>query len=247
MQISPRCYALTGFAYTPPWGVNAGIVAGNETTLIVDSGPTRLAAETILGYARVIRPANRLLVINTEQHLDHIGGNCLFVEEGIDVYGHKDINRSDADLQADIKEYHSCISDKARRDRHEEEFLFARTVIINPTKKITTDMRFDLGGLTVEIIMTPGHTPTNLGVVVPSDRVAYCGDAVVSGYSPNLGGGTSDDWRIWLESLKRIAGLNVEVLVCGHGGVLRGASVAAEIGRVRGILEMATKESKEPG
>ncbi|HTS47380.1 MAG TPA: hypothetical protein VMH05_05520 [Bryobacteraceae bacterium] len=37
MRLSQHCYALTGLGYVPPWSVNAGIVAGRETTLIVDT------------------------------------------------------------------------------------------------------------------------------------------------------------------------------------------------------------------
>ena len=40
VQLGPHCYALAGFAYRPPWSVNAGFVCGNRRTLIVDTGPT---------------------------------------------------------------------------------------------------------------------------------------------------------------------------------------------------------------
>ncbi len=56
MRLSAHCYALTGFAYLPPWAVNAGFVAGRERTLVVDSGPTALAAATILGSAMTAIP-----------------------------------------------------------------------------------------------------------------------------------------------------------------------------------------------
>jgi hypothetical protein len=48
-QRSPHSRALTGFAYVPPWTVNAGFVWGSQRTLIVDTGPTVLAAATIVG------------------------------------------------------------------------------------------------------------------------------------------------------------------------------------------------------
>ena len=44
MRLSPRCFAVTGLAYIPPWSVNAGFVAGEHTTLVVDTGANALAA-----------------------------------------------------------------------------------------------------------------------------------------------------------------------------------------------------------
>ena len=51
-----------------------------HTTLIVDAAANALAAATIHGYATIARPGNRLGVIDTEKHFDHIGGNAYFRE-----------------------------------------------------------------------------------------------------------------------------------------------------------------------
>ena len=246
MQLSTHCYALTGFAYIPPWSVNAGIVVGQETTLVVDSGPTQQAAATIYGYARALRASNKLLVINTEQHLDHIDGNSYFADRGIDIYGHRGIRRNDADLQSDIDAYIASVPDPVRRERPEGRIPFTDTHITNPNKRIDQDMSLDLGGVTVEVVLTPGHTPTNLCVVVPADRVVFCGDCVVSGYLPNLEGGDAAAWATWLKSLDRLASFEPEVLVCGHGPVVQGAAVPLEIARVRAAIQEAIATGKPP-
>ncbi len=246
MQIAAHCFALTGFAYIPPWSVNAGIIAGNEKTLVIDSGPTRLAAETILGYAFAVRPTNTVVVVNTERHLDHIGGNSFFIEHGFEVYGHAGIQRSDEELKSDVDEFNRSISNSVRRERQEGTHLFANTRIANPTKILSSEMEFDLGGVTIRILLTPGHTPTNLCVYLGTEQVLYCGDTATSGYIPNLEGGTASSWQQWLLSLDRIAALPPRVLVCGHGPVLRGGEVKSEIQRVRAILERALQEGRAP-
>ncbi|MBN9387005.1 MAG: hypothetical protein J0I20_03040 [Chloroflexi bacterium] len=58
MRLSKSCYAVTGLAFEPPWSVNAGFVAGEKRTLIIDSGANTLAARTILGYAQAVKPDN---------------------------------------------------------------------------------------------------------------------------------------------------------------------------------------------
>ena len=239
MQLASRCFAVLGLAYVPPWTVNAGFVMGDTHTLVIDTGANASAAATIHGYAAAVRPTNDILVINTEQHLDHVSGNAYFRDLGIDVYGHARIARTDDDLADGIEEYNVCIPNAIRRDHHEGAIAFVNTRMANPNKPIVADMDLELGRLGVQIILTPGHTPTNLSVFVPGDDVLFCGDCVVSDYLPNLEGGTEKDWQVWLRSLDRIRALGPNILVPGHGRVVQGQEVKLEIQRVRQIVEKA--------
>src|ERR1700691_5277059 len=117
MLLSSRCFALTGLGYLPPWTVNAGFITGDETTLIVDTGANSAAASTVHGYASIARPSNRLRVLNTERHFDHIGGNAFFRERGMDVYGHASIQRSEDEFRAERAEFNAEISNAARREQ----------------------------------------------------------------------------------------------------------------------------------
>ena len=234
VRLGPHCHALAGFAYLPPWSVNAGFVCGERLTLIVDTGPTAHAAATILGYAQAARPGNSVMAVNTELHLDHLAGNSLLRDQGIDVYGHPSVVRTDADLMADVTEYGHSVVAPDRRD--EARLPFLGTHIANPNKVVDRDQCLDLEGVTAELLLVPGHTTANLAVWVAQDRILFSGDTVVSDYRPNLASGTPPDWRRWLLSLHRLESLGAEVLVPGHGRILRGEEVTAEIARIRAIL-----------
>jgi len=104
---------------------------------------------------------------------------------------------------------------------------------------VDRDETLDLEGVTAHLLLIPGHTTANLAVWIPEDRVLYSGDTVVSDYHPNLEAGTPSDWRRWLQSLERLESLGAEVLVPGHGRILRGQEIAAEIARIRAILLLA--------
>ena len=243
MRLSDNCFALLGFAYIPPWTVNAGFVVGQSYTLIVDAGPNTLAAATIHGYATVARPTNAMMVINTEQHLDHIGGNDYFCQQGLDVYGHPAWRRTDEELSDDVSEYNNSVPDSLRRQLQEGQIPFINTRIANPNQFIREDTSFDLGGLTAQIILTPGHTPTNLCVFVPDDGVLFCGDCLVRDYLPNLESGTTKEWKIWLDSLERIRALAPEIVVPGHGRVLQGEEIMLEMERIQQILKESIARS----
>jgi glyoxylase-like metal-dependent hydrolase (beta-lactamase superfamily II) len=246
MHLSPRCFAVTGLGYLPPWTVNAGFITGDETTLIVDTGANAAAASTIHGYASIARPSNRLLVLDTERHFDHIGGNGYFRERGIDVWGHASIQRDEEEFRAEIAEFNGEVSNPARRHRQEAEIFYHGTRLANPNCPVAQDSHLDLGACEIEILLTPGHTPSNLSVYVPSDGVLFSGDCLVNGYLPNLDAGSVADWQIWLQSLDRIAVLAPRFIVPGHGPVAMGDDIPRLIESVREVVGQSIESGRSP-
>lgn len=246
MRLSNRCYAVTGLGYSSPWCVNAGFVTGDKVTLIVDTGANTLAGQTIFGYARAAAPENQLLVINTEKHFDHIGGNSFFREKGIDIWGHREIARTAEEFQAEIAEFNRAIPDPVRRRHDEARAFFWATELANPNRAIERDTRLDLGGCTAEVLLTPGHTPTNLSVWVPGDEVLFTGDCLIREYLPNLDAGGPPDWHTWLQSLERLKSLHPRTVVAGHGPVARAIEVEAMIRTVGKVLEDSIQRRSSP-
>ncbi len=246
MQITEHCYAVTGLAYVPPWSVNAGIVAGHQTTLIIDTSACALSAATVHGYARAVRPQNRLLVINSEKHFDHVGGNSYFRQQGIEILGHPGSVRTASEFLVEKEEFNASISDPVRRGEREELVFYRDTSIAAPTEFVSSDGALELGDLEVRIIMTPGHTRTNLSVFVPGDEVLFSGDCIVAGYLPNLDCGSLADWRSWMESLDRIQQVGPKAIVPGHGPVITGSDVEVHLERIRNFLREALRTGVTP-
>lgn len=246
MRVSERCFAVTGLGYLPPWTVNSGFSTGDETTLIIDTGANAAAASTIHGYATAARPSNRLRVLNTERHFDHIGGNAFFRDLGIDIYGHSSIQRTEEEFRGEVEEFNAQIPNASRRAHKEDQVFYHNTRLANPNCPITADSRMALGSCEIEILLTPGHTPSNLSVWVPSDGVLFCGDCLVNGYLPNLDAGSKDDWLIWLNSLDRISGLAPHTVVPGHGPIAKGSQVSDLIASVREVLIRAIQLGRSP-
>ena len=185
-------------------------------------------------------------MINSEKHFDHIGGNSFFRDRGIDVWGHAGLHRTEEEFQAEIAEFNDDISNSARRERREANVFYGETRLANPNRLIAEDTKFDLGECAVEILLTPGHTSTNLSVWIPDDGVLFTGDCLINGYLPNLDAGTPIDWEIWLKSLDRIAALRPSVVVAGHGAVAQGEEVGRVMDTVRQILEESIARGYSP-
>jgi len=239
MRISGRCFAVTGLAYVPPWSVNSGFVAGDGTTLVIDTGATALSAAAIHGYASAVKPGNRIAVFNTEKHFDHIGGNGFFRERAAEIHGHPFIVRTDEEFAQELGDFNAAIPNRWRRELREENAFYAGTTLANPDRPVRGGDTLELGRCVVEVVSTPGHTPTNLSAWVPEDQVLFCGDCLVNRYVANLDSGGMKDWMEWLNSLERIEKLKPKAIVPGHGPVALEDEVSRLIETVRGEIQRA--------
>jgi glyoxylase-like metal-dependent hydrolase (beta-lactamase superfamily II) len=73
----------------------------------------------------------------------------------------------------------------------------------------------------IQVISTPGHSPGSLCLYWPERKVLFSGDVAFDqgiGRS-DLPGGNS---KLLKESLRRIAQLDIEYLLPGHGNVIAG-------------------------
>jgi glyoxylase-like metal-dependent hydrolase (beta-lactamase superfamily II) len=91
----------------------------------------------------------------------------------------------------------------------------------HPTIAARGELRVDLGGREVHILDTPGHAPGAVCVLLPEMGVLFGGDTVVTAIPPVFRDGRSTALEA---SLRLLAGLALEVLVPGHGDVVRGRS-----------------------
>jgi cyclase len=86
-----------------------------------------------------------------------------------------------------------------------------------PDRTFSGELVLEVGGRHVELIeVGPAHTPGDTLVWVPDDRTIYTGDIVFNGVTPIMWAGPVTNW---IAALERIAALEPEVVVGGHGPV----------------------------
>ena len=84
------------------------------------------------------------------------------------------------------------------------------------TVVFTGDLTLRVGDHTFHLLHTPGHTPGQLAVHVPEERVVFTGDTIFSECQTWL---MTSDVDQWIEALERIRQLDVDRVVPGHGPV----------------------------
>jgi cyclase len=80
----------------------------------------------------------------------------------------------------------------------------------------TGDVVLRVGDHTFNLIHTPGHTPGQIAVHVPEERVVFTGDTVFSEVQTWVMASDVDEW---IEALNTISRLDVDRVVPGHGPV----------------------------
>ena len=84
-----------------------------------------------------------------------------------------------------------------------------------PTETFSGAMELEVGGRRIELIeVGPAHSPGDLIVHVPDERVVFAGDLVFVGVTPIMWVGPVENW---IAGLDRIIELGPRVIVPGHG------------------------------
>lgn len=161
-------------------GVFCYLLVGTEKALLIDTG---------YGYGN-LRDAvcsvtdQPLYIVNTHGHCDHTGGNGQFSEK---IY----IHSADVDLCRKHNETHMRCenAERAKHSRNYEtgkeynglpnDFCVEKYADGNTGEltHITEGHLFILGGATVEVIETPGHTRGGISLLYREKNILFIGDA----------------------------------------------------------------------
>jgi len=211
-QLTPNVFTDTGLR-----GCNPSFVTTSDGVVVIDTPqlPTRAVAMRQLAESHgPIR-----YVINTEHHVDHIFGNYYFKGAGTVVH-HQGVYDNFMLPSPDLDPFAYAAEAIPTDDPDGRSIFPDRDEYFKDPNKATVvftgDLTLRVGGHTFNLLHTPGHTPGQVAVHVPEERVVFTGDTVFSECQTWL---MTSDVRQWLGSLARVAALDVDHVVPGHGPV----------------------------
>lgn len=185
---------------------NIGFVVGRDAAAAIDTGGSVAVGEAALAALRRITGKPLRYVINTHEHPDHLFGNAAFDGPGVTFAGHYN-------LPASIREHGPFYLHSFRDALGAAEI--ARVRLIPPTLLVNDTMELDLGGR--KLLLTAwhqaAHTDCDLTVLDEQTHTLFAGDLVFQDHIPVIDGSLKG----WLEVLPRLAAMNAQRVVPGHG------------------------------
>ena len=177
-------------------------------------------------------------IIFTHQDLDHVGsGADLVRQSGARVLAHPaDAPHIDGSLRL-LKP-----SPEMLEQRPQMRETLARLEPIGVDEHLEDGDRLDLTGGT-RVIFTPSHTPGHLCLYLERSKVLVAGDALtaegghLNGPNPSM----TLEMRPAMQSIRRLADLEIDTIVCYHGGVV---SEDAN-GQLRRVIQELSREGDE--
>ncbi|MEW5992738.1 MAG: MBL fold metallo-hydrolase [Chloroflexota bacterium] len=206
------------FTNTKLRGCNPSFVTTSDGVVVIDTPQLPSRAVEMRALAESHGPIRYL--INTEHHVDHIFGNYWFKGAGA-VVNHQGLYDRFMVVGPELDPF-AYAHEALPTDDPEGEAIFPERgeYYRDPNKGtivFTGDLTLRVGDHTFHCLHTPGHTPGQLAVHVPEERVVFTGDTIFSGCQTWL---MTSDVPQWLEALERIRTLDVDRIVPGHGPVV---------------------------
>ncbi|WP_373499267.1 MBL fold metallo-hydrolase [Desulfococcus sp.] len=197
---------LTDHIHIFPWesetvnNCNTYLIGG-ASPILIDPGHLALFEHVQRGLLDMGLSVGAVgLVVCTHGHPDHIEGAMVFRELGVPMALHE----AEWRFLPEYQEMSELRMDAAKPDLFIEEGPFS------------------WGGHAFEVFHTPGHTPGSVSLYWPREKALFTGDLV---FKEGLGrtdlpGG---DGGLLKAGIRRLATLDVEWLLPGHGEVISGA------------------------
>lgn len=216
---------------------NIGLVVTPAGALLIDSGASFKGAQQIHAAVQQVTDQPVKWVINTGGQDHRWLGNGYFIGQGAEVIAHADAK---ADLLARGGDHISGL-------KTELKDKLDGTVPTLPTRWLTgSDETLNLGGTTIEVKHRGGaHTPGDLMVWLPQQRVVFSGDIVY--VDRMLGVIPVSHTGRWLDSFAALEALKPARIVPGHGDVCELPKAQAQTRDYLQALRTHMKKAVENG
>jgi cyclase len=210
---------VTGNVFTDTTlrGCNPSFVTTSDGVVVIDTPQLPTKAVAMRKLAEEHGPIRYL--INTEHHVDHIFGNYYFKGD-FPVIAHKGVDDNFMVVSPDLDPY-AYAAEAIPTDDPDGAAIFPERDVYEqdmnrPEIVFTGDVELRVGDRHFQLLHTPAHTPGQVAVYVPEEKVVFTGDTIFSECQTWL---MTSDVDGWLAALERIRTLDIDYICPGHGPV----------------------------
>jgi ribonuclease/clavin/mitogillin len=204
-ELFPNIFYIPGANHSS-FPYSAGLyLAGRDQRVLIDAGmgPDALAPVKARGVD---------LLILSHTHLDH----HLTKSElpAVPIWCHQ----AEADLLSDFQAFLRATGmDQSDYNPFQVRNFLPADFEGQVSRRLIGDERLDLGGMTLELIHTPGHTPGHLAFFVPEHELLFSGDVDLIPFGPFYGHEFADIGP-FLASIEKLKNVGAKIVASGHAG-----------------------------
>jgi glyoxylase-like metal-dependent hydrolase (beta-lactamase superfamily II) len=241
-KVAEGVYCATS-SETAYYVTNSAIVVGDESVLVVDSGATPSGARALVQAVRTVSNRPIRYLVDTHFHFDHAFGNAAFGADTV-VIGHEATRsllgpealhgrtyrgfvdplpsrveqlRAQAATEPAVEKSQGLVAQAESLEAYGREL--ATLTLVPPRLTFSDRVSVDVGNREVQLLfLGRGHTAGDVVVFLPRERILCSGD-FFNGYIGYMGDAYVDEWA---DSLDRLAKLDFETVIPGHGAPFTG-------------------------
>lgn len=207
------------FQYHHQESNNAWLVT-DDGVLVIDTRQHPRRAQELLASIRKTTDKPIKWVVNTHAHGDHYFGNPVFKREGATFIAHRD-------TAVMMRTHHG--KEMGRRTGYFKQTQFdpAEVRLVLPDVTFDSKMTITLGGRVIELLyLGAGQNPGDTLVYFPKEKVLFSGGPFSKNSWPNPQ--FTPSMTNWVELLRKIAAMDVDKYLGGHGDIGAKQDVLAE-------------------
>jgi glyoxylase-like metal-dependent hydrolase (beta-lactamase superfamily II) len=229
LQVADGIYAVI----SKPFGgdrttlANGGLIVGKKAVLAIEGFYTPQGATWLAGKAKELTGRWPTHVVVTHYHADHANGVAGYLTST----DHPELRSTDITRSLVLER--NKPEDAARTSALQAEVILSAT---EPSE-------IDLGGRTVHIAPTLGHTDSDLTLEVMDPHVLFCGDLFWNHLFPNYVDAIPTKLKVAGRALRRS---NETVFVPGHGARATAADLESYLSMIDEV-EHAAREAHGAG
>jgi cyclase len=220
VKINERVYALLGPLELPTrfnqgYMVNSTAIIGDTGVILIDTGFSDEIGEHLKRAVAQITSKPVTHVINTHHHGDHVLGNIAF--KGATIISSEQCRKL---VEETGPEWVAQLEEATQR-----KYPNTRPVLATVTYAAETRTELVIDGVRLVLWVPKGsHTPGDMMVYLPDEKVLVSGDILVRHITPNFQDAIVKDW---VETLSQVVALDPKTIVPGHGLLMTSADAAA--------------------
>lgn len=226
-----------------PLVTNIGIVEGDKTVLVIDSGFTPQCGRNVLEAARRIAGKRDIMLTVTHAHPEHTFGAQVFKGQGKIYYNKLQRDYLARDGEKLLKGFRTLLLPERASLLDDTQITLANDVYQGNHASI------DLGNRKVDF-WTWGiaHSPGDQIITIPDEKVTFAGDLIeerifpIVPLFPPMITAADINLRAWETALAQIVQQQPRIIVPGHGN-LGGAEIAQEVrdyfGEIRELVALS--------